>query len=146
MVVVWQEKETQGMVLIEKVNSSESQMSPFLQMVLRWFMFIRDGITRISSASTAAPLVTRRECTVVWNNQESRRKYWATSLSVRSFAHTAHSFACSALLAPLRSFVCSLAHFTHSQVCRKVGILMSQNQAVLNHSAPMRGPREKIRR
>jgi hypothetical protein len=39
--------------------------------------------------------------TVVWNKQESRRKYWATRSSVRSFARTAHSFACSGLLASL---------------------------------------------
>ena len=31
--------------------------------------------------------------TVVWINQESIRKYWATRSSVRSFARTAHSFA-----------------------------------------------------
>ena len=30
---------------------------------------------------------------MVWNKQESRRKYWATRLSVRLFARTAHSFA-----------------------------------------------------
>ena len=39
--------------------------------------------------------------TVVWKNQESRRKYWATRSSVRSFARTAHSLACSGLLASL---------------------------------------------
>ena len=54
--------------------------------------------------------------TVVQNSHESRRKYWATRSSVHSFARTAHSSACSTLLAPLclpaplRSFVCSLAH------------------------------------
>ena len=35
------------------------------------------------------------------NNQEYRLKYWATHSSVRSFACTAHSFACSRLLALL---------------------------------------------
>ena len=35
------------------------------------------------------------------NNQEYRLKYWVTRSSVRSFARTAHSFACSALLASL---------------------------------------------
>ena len=39
--------------------------------------------------------------TVVWNKQESRRKYWATSPSICSFARTAHSFVCSGLLASL---------------------------------------------
>ena len=57
--------------------------------------------------------------TVVWINQEHRRKYWATRSSVRSFARpfarTAHSFACSGRLASLapsaaltRSLACSL--------------------------------------
>ena len=70
-------------------------------------------------------------------------------LLAHPFAHTAHSFACSTLLASLARFAAlirSLAHFAHSLACGKVGILMSQNQAVLNHSAPMRRPREKIRR
>ena len=35
------------------------------------------------------------------NKQKSRRRYWATRSSVRSFARTAHSFACSVLLASL---------------------------------------------
>merc|ERR1719259_67793 len=38
---------------------------------------------------------------MVQNNQKSRGKYWATRSSVRSFARTAHSFACSGLLASL---------------------------------------------
>ena len=33
--------------------------------------------------------------TMVWNKQEYRLQYWATRSSVRSFARTAHSFACS---------------------------------------------------
>ena len=65
-----------------------------------------------------------RECTMAQNNQESSRKYWATRSSVRSFTRTAHSFACSALLASLaRSavLICSLAHsLTHSQARGKV--------------------------
>ena len=53
-------------------------------------------------------------------HREPRCKYWATSSSVRLFTRTAHTFALLAsiarsaallrLLAPLRSFVCSLAH------------------------------------
>ena len=34
--------------------------------------------------------VNVRTCTVVWNKQEWRRKYWATRSSVRTFARTAH--------------------------------------------------------
>ena len=39
------------------------------------------------------------------NNQEYRLEHWATCLSVRSFARTAHSFACSAA-----ALIRSLAH------------------------------------
>ena len=63
------------------------------------------------------------EGTVGQNNQEYRRKYWATRSSVRSFARTAHSFACSALLALLarsaaltRLFALSLTSLTPSLV------------------------------
>ena len=35
-------------------------------------------------------LLSRWRRTVVWINQESRRKYWVTRSSVRSFAHFAH--------------------------------------------------------
>ena len=38
---------------------------------------------------------------MVQNSQEFSLKYWATRSSVRSFALTAHSFACSGLLASL---------------------------------------------
>ena len=39
--------------------------------------------------------------TVGQNSQEYRLKYWATRSSLRSFARTAHSFACSTLLTSL---------------------------------------------
>ena len=54
-------------------------------------------------------------------NQETRCKYWATRSFVRSFARTAHSFACSGLLASLapsaaltRSLACSLHSLARS--------------------------------
>ena len=43
----------------------------------------------------------KQESTVVQNRQKYRLQYWATCSSVRSFACTAHSFACSGLLASL---------------------------------------------
>ena len=52
------------------------------------------------------------QCIVGQNNQESRLEYWATRSSVRSFARTAHSFACSALVALLAcstALICLLA-------------------------------------
>ena len=42
-----------------------------------------------------------RRHTVGQNSQELGHKYWATRLSIRLFPRTAHSFACSALLALL---------------------------------------------
>ena len=41
------------------------------------------------------------QCTVVQMSQESGHKYWAIRSSARWSARTAHSFACSALLASL---------------------------------------------
>ena len=56
----------------------------------------------------------------------------------RSLAPLTHSLAppCSLCsCAPLRSFICSLAHFAHSQARGKMSDLMSQYHIVLNHSA-----------
>ena len=53
--------------------------------------------------------------TVGQNNQKYRLEYWATRSSVRSFPRTAHSFACSgllALLAPSAARTRSLAQGT----------------------------------
>ena len=55
-----------------------------------------------------------RQRTVVWNKQESRRKYWATRSSVRSLART--------------------AHFAHPRLWESE-LFMSQNYLVLSHSA-----------
>ena len=52
--------------------------------------------------------------TVGQNNQESRQQYWATRSSVRLFARTAHSFACSALLASLARSTALTRSLTHS--------------------------------
>ena len=73
-----------------------------------------------------------KQVTIVWNNQESRRKYWATRSSVRSFARTAHSFTRSALLA---SFTCSIALIRLLARSLINSQAMSQNDLVLSHSA-----------
>ena len=74
-----------------------------------------------SASEPGRPMHLMHHDTVGQNNQESRLQYWATCSSICSFARTAHSIACSALLvysfcsrAPLRSLVRLLAHFTHS--------------------------------
>ena len=57
--------------------------------------------------------------TVVQNNREFRRKYWATRSSIGSIAH---SFTCSSLLTLLAhsaAFICSL-FCSLAQICRKV--------------------------
>ena len=60
----------------------------------------------------------RHHHTMVQKSQESRRKYWATCSSIRLFACTAHSFACSLLLALLAhsaALICLIARsFTHA--------------------------------
>ena len=70
--------------------------------------------------------------------QEWRRKYWATRLSVRSFARTAHSFACSGLLAslaPSAGLTSALAYSLWSLPRSwESEFLMSQNDLVLSHS------------
>ena len=57
-------------------------------------------------------------CTMVWNKQESRCKYWVTHSSVRSFARTAHSFARTAhsFARTAHSFARSLTLLTSSLV------------------------------
>ena len=49
---------------------------------------------------SVAPFLACR-CSVGQNNPGNRLEYWATRSSVRSFACTAHFFACSGLLASL---------------------------------------------
>ena len=69
--------------------------------------------------------------TVGQNNQKYRLKYWATRSSVRSFARTAHSFACSGLLALLASSAVFLARSLRSRPRSwDSEYLMSQNDLV----------------
>ena len=74
---------------------------------LIWFFHSSShGHLHHSSVILGSSLILRRfrslSChTVVQNCKESGRKYWATRSSIRSFTRTAHSFACSALLATL---------------------------------------------
>ena len=55
------------------------------------------------------------QCTVGRNNLEYRLEYRATRSSIRSFARTAHSFACFALLASHYSL--HTTRFTHTLRC-----------------------------
>merc|ERR1719334_1541732 len=67
-------------------------------------------------------LLLKSDCghgTMVDNSQKSRCECWATRSSVRSFAHTAHLFACSGLLAslaPSAALTCSLVRSHRSFV------------------------------
>ena len=58
-------------------------------------------IPSVKNGPSRIPKGRKGQCTMGPNNQEYRLQYWATQSSVRSFARTAHSFACSALLASL---------------------------------------------
>ena len=101
-----------------------------------WF-----GFLTLSSIVATNPQIhaSTNPSTMVQISQESRRKYWATRSSVRSFARTAHSFACSGLLASLapsaaltRSLARSLRSLPRSWESE---FLMSQNDLILSHSA-----------
>ena len=63
---------------------------------------------QLTSILLAKRCASIRRCTVGQINESPRRKYMATCSSVCSFAHTAHSFACSTLLASLPCSLCSL--------------------------------------
>ena len=80
----------------------------------------------------------KRHSIMVDNSQEYRLKYWATRSSVRSFARTAHSIACSGLLASLASSAAltpSLARSLRSLPRSwDSELFMSQNDLVLSHS------------
>ena len=78
---------------------------------------------------TAAGTLCQR-FTMVQNNQESGRTYWANRSSVCSFVRTAHSLDSSALLtlfAELHSFTRSLA--------RRARWKVNENETALNHSS-----------
>ena len=63
------------------------------------------------------PSQISQSSTMVENSQDYRLYYWATRSSVRSFARTAHSLACSGLfasLAPSAALTRSLARSLHS--------------------------------
>ena len=64
--------------------------------------------------SYTAPCAPRAPCNVVQSSHELRRKYWVTHLSIRSFACTGQSYACSALLASLASSTALICLLTHS--------------------------------
>ena len=82
------------------------------------------------------------------NSQEYRLKYWATRSSVHSFSRTAHSFACSGLLALLTPSAAltrslarslrSLPHFSHSHARGTVNewmAILSVFFSIFDHSA-----------
>ena len=54
---------------------------------------------KVSNVKNSVPV--KEGSTMVENSQEYKLLYWATRSSVRSFVRTAHSFACSGLLASL---------------------------------------------
>ena len=73
---------------------------------------------------------------MVWNKQEKRHKYWATRSSIPSFARTAHSFACSGLLASLAPSAALTRSFPRSWESE---FLMSPTDLVLSHSGSDHG-------
>ena len=78
------------------------------------------------------PVLALSHFTMVQNNQEPRLKYWVTGSSVCSFARTAHSFACSALLALLARS----AYFAHSLACGTANDYMAILSVFFFHFGP----------
>ena len=77
-----------------------------------------------------------KQCTVVQNNHESKRKYWATRSSVLSFVRTAHSYSCSVLFASLARSAELTCLFTRSLALSwESGWLFLLFLSVLDHSA-----------
>ena len=82
---------------------------------------------------------------MVENSQEYRLKYWATRSSVRSFARSLAPLTCSLApdcslrsRPPLRSLICSLAHFAHFLACGTVNgwmAILSVFFSIFDHSA-----------
>ena len=72
---------------------------------------------------------------MVQNCHESTRNYWATCLSIHSFARTVHSFAYSASLMRSAAFIRLLARsLTHSQARGKVNVsLYNSALSFTNH-------------
>ena len=75
------------------------------------------------------------QCTVGQNNQEYRLKYWATHSSVYLFTSTAHSFACSALLALLARSAVLTRSLTSLTDVNDWMTMLSVFFSVLDHSA-----------
>ena len=78
---------------------------------------------------------------MVDNSQEYKLEYWATRSSVWSFARTAHSFACSALLASLArsaALIRSLARsLTRSRAHGKAVFVYEMNASISSHFNPL---------
>ena len=136
-----------GRWMMENVGVLRDRTRPFCR--LDWFVMISlksdatfTGSLLLRLFLYPSSLFSLHRSTMVWNKQKSRRKSWATRLSVRSFARTAHSFACSGVLASLapsaaltRSLARSLRSLPRSWESE---FLMSQNDLVLSHSAAFR--------
>ena len=87
----------------------------FLKIWIRSRAFTKTGFVRNENSKIVSFVI----CTVGQSSHEYRLKYWATRSSVRTFAHTADLFACSALLASLARYAvltCSLTSLTPSLV------------------------------
>ena len=83
---------------------------------------------------------------MVDNSQEYRRKYWATRLSVRSFARTAFSFACSGLLASLAPSAALARSLPSLPRSWESELLISQNDLALSHSGLTCNDKKKKKR
>ena len=79
----------------------EVDISPITELMESTFESLEGKIAYLTNTLERVKEVLIGKSTMVENRKEHRCKYWATCSSVRSFACTAHSFACSGLLASL---------------------------------------------
>ena len=103
-------------IILEKVRWTDSPKPRLLPYQKRYYVwFCREQAMHNS--------------TIIDSSQEYRLQYWATRLSICSFARTPYLFAYSALLASLArtaALTCSLAHsLTHSLACVTVNDYMA---------------------
>ena len=75
----------------------------------------------LKNCSRRSPRKSTFPCTMVQISQKSRRKYWATHLSICALARYAHSFAClhcSRRLPQLSTLLCTMVQISKKSRCK----------------------------
>ena len=99
-------------------------------------LFFLSPASRVTDENIPGKILHINYRTVGQNNEESRRKYWATRSSVHLFACTARRSLVRLLCSrpPLRSLVRSLTHFLACGTVNDYMAIFSVFLAILAHS------------